>query len=110
MRDGQGIRRQARSSPRNQFVNWDMGWKCCSAMRYNHDAPVELWWDAEDAEHIRSRSTCYPHAADIEPEWTLQAAADPARVVRDPDPQEQGGLHPAHRLLVRSRLRPHRDH
>ena len=66
-------------------------------MRYNRDVPVDLWWDAEDAEHIRSRSTCYPHAADIEPEWTLQAAADPARVVRDPDPQEQGGLHPAHR-------------
>ena len=78
-------------------------------MRYNRDVPVDLWWDAEDAEHIRSRSTRYPHATDIEPEWTLQAAADPARVVRDPDPQEQGGLHPAHRLLVRRRLRPHRD-
>ena len=58
-------------------------------MRYNHDMPVELWWDAEDAEHIRSRSTRYPHATDIEPEWTLQAAADPARVVRDPDPKSR---------------------
>ena len=58
-------------------------------MRYNHDVPVELWWDAEDAEHIRSRSTRYLHATDIEPEWTLQAAADPARVVRDPDPKSR---------------------
>lgn len=45
--------------------------------------------DAEDAEHIRSRSTCYPGAIDIEPEWTLQAASDPARVVRDPDPRSR---------------------
>ena len=26
---------------------------------------------------------------DIEPEWTLEAAADPARVVRDPDPKSR---------------------
>ena len=66
-------------------------------MRYNHDVPVELWWDAEDAEHIRSRSTRYPHATDIEPEWTLAGGGRPRR--RDPRsrPQEQGGLHPAHR-------------
>ncbi len=71
---------------------------------------VELWWDAEDAEHIRSRSTRYPDAIDIEPEWTLQAASDPTRVVRDPDPRSRGGLHPAHRLRTQRRLRPHRDH
>ena len=58
-------------------------------MRYNRDVPVDLWWDAEDTEHIRSRSTRYPHVTDIEPEWTLQAAADPARVVRDPDPKSR---------------------
>jgi len=50
---------------------------------------VELWWDAEDAEHICSRSTRYPGAIDIEPEWTLQAASDPRRVVRDPDPRSR---------------------
>lgn len=49
----------------------------------------ELWWDKEDAAHIRCRSTRYPGAADLEPEWTLQAAADPARVVRDPDPRSK---------------------
>lgn len=49
--------------------------------------PVELWWDPDDAAHIRSRSSRYPGATDIEPGWTLQAAADPARVVRDPDPR-----------------------
>lgn len=50
---------------------------------------VELWWDVEDAEHIRSRSTRYPDTIDIEPEWTLQAASDPTRVVRDPDPRSR---------------------
>lgn len=49
----------------------------------------DLWWDAEDADHIRGRSRRYPGAADIEPEWTVQAAADPARVVRDPDPRSR---------------------
>jgi dienelactone hydrolase len=51
--------------------------------------PEELWWDGEDAEYIRSRSTRYPQATDIEPEWTLQAAADWARVVRNPDPKSR---------------------
>ena len=34
----------------------------------------------EDAAHIRSRSTRYPGATDIEPEWTRVAVADPTRV------------------------------
>jgi hypothetical protein len=51
--------------------------------------PIELWWDEEDAAHIRSRSARYPGAADVEPEWTLQAADDPARVVHDPDPRSK---------------------
>ena len=50
---------------------------------------MELWWDAEDAAHIRSRSTRYPGATDIEPKWTLQAARDPACVVLDPDPNSR---------------------
>ena len=48
-----------------------------------------LWWDDEDANHIRSRSDRYPGSADIEPEWTLEAAGDPHRVVRDPDPRSR---------------------
>jgi len=48
-----------------------------------------LWWDEEDATHIRSRSSRYPGATDIEPGWTLEAAADPARVVLDPDPKSR---------------------
>jgi len=38
-------------------------------------------------------STRYPDATDIEPEWSLEAAADPARVVRAPDPKSRGGLY-----------------
>lgn len=50
-----------------------------------------LWWDDEDAAHIRGRSARYPGAADIEPEWTLEAAADQFRIVRDPDPKSRVG-------------------
>ena len=50
-----------------------------------------LWWDDEDVAHIRSRSTRYPGADDIEPSWTLEAAADVDRVVRDPDPNSRVG-------------------
>lgn len=52
---------------------------------------MELWWDEEDAAHIRSRSVRYPGAADIEPQWTLQAAGDPARVVHEPDLKSNAG-------------------
>lgn len=58
-------------------------------MRYNWMVSNILWWDEEDAAHIRSRSARYAGATDIEPEWTLEAAADPARVVRDPDPKSR---------------------
>lgn len=50
-----------------------------------------LWWDEEDATHIRSRSARHPGADNIEPDWTLEAAADPQRVVHDPDPKSLVG-------------------
>lgn len=50
-----------------------------------------LWWEAADAEHIRTRSDRYPGATNIEPSWTFEAARDPRRVVRDPDPKSQIG-------------------
>jgi hypothetical protein len=53
--------------------------------------PVDLWWDEEDAAHIRSRSTRYPGADDLEPAWTVEAAADPDRVTRQPDPRSRVG-------------------
>jgi hypothetical protein len=56
-------------------------------LRYTLDVRRELWWDDEDAAHIRHRSDRYPGATDIEPDWTLEAAADENRVVRDPDPK-----------------------
>jgi len=51
----------------------------------------ELWWDDEDADHIRTRSIRYPGADDIEPGWTVEVADDPHRVVRDPDPRSRAG-------------------
>lgn len=51
----------------------------------------DLWWDEEDAEHIRTRSVRYPRADDIEPSWTLEAADDQHRIVRDPDPKSWAG-------------------
>jgi hypothetical protein len=52
---------------------------------------IGLWWDDEDAAHIRCRSQRYPGATDIEPAWTLEAAADPDRITRDPDPKSWAG-------------------
>jgi hypothetical protein len=46
----------------------------------------KLWWEDADAAHIRRRSERYPGAIDIESGWTLEAADDPRRIVRDPDP------------------------
>ncbi len=51
----------------------------------------QLWWDDEDAAHIRTRSTRYPGAQDIDPAWTLETAADPDRVLRNPDPRSRVG-------------------
>lgn len=50
---------------------------------------IDLWWRDEDADYIRRRHTRYPGATGIEPAWTLEAAADPSRIVRDPDPKSR---------------------
>src|SRR5947209_6109567 len=50
-----------------------------------------LWWSAERAAYIRQRSARYPNAFDVEPDWTLEAAADPHAIVRDPDPRSTSG-------------------
>jgi hypothetical protein len=42
-------------------------------------------WLAEQARHVRTRSSRYQGAVDIEPEWAAQAALDPrARIGLDP--------------------------
>ncbi len=55
------------------------------------DVVDDLWWRDEDAEYIRHRSDRYPGATNIEPDWTLEAAADPRRIVHDPDPKSLTG-------------------
>ncbi|HEX4702866.1 MAG TPA: hypothetical protein VH352_12110 [Pseudonocardiaceae bacterium] len=52
---------------------------------------IGLWWDDESAGYISKRSVRYPGATDIELDWTLEAAADPHRITRDPDPRSQWG-------------------
>jgi hypothetical protein len=44
-----------------------------------------------DANYIRQRSDRYPGATNIEPEWTLEAAADRRRIIRNPDQASQTG-------------------
>jgi hypothetical protein len=51
----------------------------------------DLWWREEDALYIQTRSSRYPGATDIEPAWTIEAAADPRRIVLDPDPKSRSG-------------------
>jgi hypothetical protein len=49
----------------------------------------DLWWRDQDADYIRRRGERYPGASGIEPERTLEAASDPRRIVRDPDPRSR---------------------
>lgn len=50
-------------------------------------------WTAVDAEYIRTRSSRYPGAIDIEPAWADEAVADPGSLIADPDPHSRtGGL------------------
>lgn len=58
------------------------------ATRYIDFVADSLWWDSEDAEHIRTRSARYPGAVDLEPAWTLETAADPDC---EPDPKSRAG-------------------
>ncbi len=53
----------------------------------SHVVHVEVEWDAESAEHIRTRSARYVGSTDIEPEWTTEAVNDPDRLVDEPDPK-----------------------
>ena len=67
-------------------------WHCATMSRDRGvDVTEELWWRDEDAEYIRHRSSRYPGATDLEPGWTLEAAADPRRIVLDPDPKSRTG-------------------
>ncbi|MFZ0117930.1 MAG: hypothetical protein WAL99_00435 [Pseudonocardiaceae bacterium] len=68
-----------------------------------------LWWDDEDADYIRRRSDRYPGALNIEPEWTLEAAADPRAIVRDPESEEPHRRDPTDRLLTGCGVGPHGD-
>lgn len=60
-------------------------------MHYSSGVVGELWWDDDDAAHIRIRSFRYPGADNIEPSWPLEAASDPDGVLRDPDPNSRIG-------------------
>lgn len=70
---------------------------------------MELWWRPEDADYIRRRSDRYPGAIDIEPEWTTEAAADPQRIVRDPDPKSRVGAIRVIGFFGERRFRDHGD-
>jgi hypothetical protein len=50
-------------------------------------------WLPEQAEHIQGRSTRYPGAFDIEPEWATEAALDPwARIGLNPSSKTGQGV------------------
>jgi hypothetical protein len=63
----------------------------CVQLCYIVCMAIGLWWDHPSGEYVRTRSSRYPGATDIEPAWTLEAAADPHRITRDPDPKSHRG-------------------
>jgi hypothetical protein len=52
---------------------------------------IGLWWSDGQADYIGKRSVRYPGATDIDLAWTLEAAVDPRRITRDPDPKSHWG-------------------
>lgn len=59
--------------------------------RYSRRVEGQLWWPDTQADHIRTRADRCPGAANIDPDWTLEAATDSHRIVRDPDPGSHTG-------------------
>jgi hypothetical protein len=51
-----------------------------------------ITWSETAARHIRTRSYRYPGAADIAPEWTMEALEDPEMLWLEPDPKSDSGL------------------
>lgn len=50
-------------------------------------------WSPEQTDHIRTRSTRYPGALDVEPEWATEAALDRrARIGLDPSSKTGEGI------------------
>lgn len=69
--------------------------------------PETIAWDDDAAEHLRTRSTRYPGAMDIDPAWTLDVVNDPERLVDEPDPRSVHansvrivGYSPAARMVI----------
>ncbi|MBV9821663.1 MAG: hypothetical protein JO144_05415 [Actinobacteria bacterium] len=52
---------------------------------------MRLSWTDEDAAYIRSRSSRYPAALDIEPPWTWEVLADDRLVELSPYPNSRVG-------------------
>lgn len=52
---------------------------------------IEIIWTEEQSDHIRTRSTRYSGALNIEPEWTIEAVNDPDVAWIEPDPASVGG-------------------
>lgn len=50
-----------------------------------------ITWSAEASEYLRTRSSRYEGALDIEPQWTPEVLADPDLVAFDPDPKSRVG-------------------
>lgn len=65
----------------------------CVALRYADAVSGDgvVWWPDEQADYIRRLGERYPGAVGIDPEWTVEAAADPQRIVWDPDPRSHTG-------------------
>jgi len=57
----------------------------------DYDQLVKLHWAEEDADYIRSRSSRYPGAMNLDPDWTQEVAADARLVELIPYPASRVG-------------------
>ncbi|MDQ3988189.1 MAG: hypothetical protein M3291_03140 [Actinomycetota bacterium] len=63
---------------------------CWQSLGWRHTLSYvaeRIEWDSNAAGHIRTRSTRYADAVDLDPDWTIEVVNDPDRLVDEPDPR-----------------------
>jgi hypothetical protein len=53
--------------------------------------PEVVHWSAAGISYIGSRSTRYPGAVDLDPDWTQEVLTDPDLIAFEPDPKSRIG-------------------
>jgi hypothetical protein len=83
-------RRPEKFAEKSEQGSIRLGWTAlCKTLAYTRS--VTLWWAAEDADYIRTRSARYPGGMNIDPSWTQEVLADEELLELSPYPGSRVG-------------------